>query len=190
MITLEEAKELIKSILSEKRYNHSICVMERCIEYAQIYGIDENKACLMGLLHDMAKEMSKEEKIEYCNNNDLPIDDIERRHVTLLHAKIAAHMAKTKYGLSNDVCDAIEYHTTGRVNMTIWDKILYAADATGKDRHYDNTEFLYNLAKENIDKCVIEILKVSTIDRFEEEKLVHLESVKAFNDLLIKTCND
>lgn len=70
--------------------------------------------------------------------------------------------------------------------MTIWDKILYAADATGKDRHYDNTEFLYNLAKEDIDKCVIEILKVSIIDRFEERKLIHLDSIEAFNDLILK----
>ena len=134
--------------------------------------------------------MPKEEKVKFCEEHGLEINEIEQKHITLLHAKIAAHIAKTEYELSDDICDAIKYHTTGRKNMTIWDKILYAADATGKDRHYDNTEFLYNLAKENIDKCVIEILKVSTIDRFEEEKLVHLESVKAFNDLLIKTCND
>ena len=66
MITVEEANKVIKNCLSEKRYNHSVCVMERCIEYAKIYGLDETKASLMGLLHDMAKEMPKEEKVKYC----------------------------------------------------------------------------------------------------------------------------
>lgn len=186
MITVEEANKVIKNCLSEKRYNHSVCVMDRCIEYAKIYGLDETKASLMGLLHDMAKEMPKEEKVKFCEEHSLEINEIEQKHITLLHAKIAAHIAKNEYELSDDICDAIEYHTTGRKNMTIWDKILYAADATGKDRHYDNTEFLYNLAKEDIDKCVIEILKVSIIDRFEEGKLIHLDSIEAFNDLILK----
>ena len=46
MITVEEANKVIKNCLSEKRYNHSVCVMDRCIEYAKIYGLDETKASL------------------------------------------------------------------------------------------------------------------------------------------------
>lgn len=189
MITVDEANELVKCNLSEKRYYHSVCVMERCAEYAKIYGLDIENAKVIGLLHDLAKEMSKEEKKKYCEENGIEIDDVEKEHLTLLHGKIAAHICKTKYGLNDELSDAIKYHTTGRKEMTIWDKILYIADATGKDRKYDNTEYLYNLAKANIDKALIEILKFTINDRLNESKLIHMSSVEAYNDLILKESN-
>lgn len=186
MITEQEANELIKSVLSEKRYFHSVCVMERCEEYAKDFGLDVNDAKIIGLLHDIAKEMPKEDKIKYCRENNLSINNVEEKHVTLLHGKIAAHMAKTKYRLRDELADAIEYHTTGRKNMTIWDKILYVADTTGRDRKYSNTEYFYKLSKENFDKCIIEILLFSIKDRIEERKMIHVDSIDALNDLLLK----
>ena len=59
MITVDEANELVKGILSEKRYYHSVCVMERCAEYAEMLGLNVEDAKLIGLMHDLAKEMSK-----------------------------------------------------------------------------------------------------------------------------------
>ena len=52
----------------------------------------------------------------------------------------------------------------GKENMSIMEKILFVADATGKDRTYDNTEYIHNLAKKNIDKAVTELLKEIIID--------------------------
>lgn len=189
MITVDEANELVKGILSEKRYYHSVCVMERCAEYAEMLGLNVEDAKIIGLMHDLAKEMSKEEKKEYCEENGIEIDDVERQHLTLLHGKIAAHICKTKYGLSDELADAIKYHTTGRKNMTIWEKVLYVADTTGKDRNYSNTEYFYNLSKENLDKALIEILKFVINDRLEEGKMIHMYSVEAYNDLVLKESN-
>lgn len=186
MITLEEADKLIKETLSEKRYNHSICVMERCAEYARDFGVDEDLAKLMGILHDVAKEMPKEEKVEYCKKNNLEINEVEAKHITLLHGKIAAHMCKTMFDMPDNLCDAIEYHTTGRRNMTIWDKILYVADTTSSDRKYDNTEKIYKLSKENFNESVIECLMFTIQDRLEQRKMIHIESINALNDLLSK----
>ena len=59
MITVDEANELVKGILSEKRYYHSVCVMERCAEYAEMLGLNVEDAKLIGILHDLAKEMKK-----------------------------------------------------------------------------------------------------------------------------------
>lgn len=44
---LKEIEEIVKSKLSEKRYNHSLAVMQRCVELARIYGVDEKKAAMV-----------------------------------------------------------------------------------------------------------------------------------------------
>ena len=52
---IEKIKKDLKNMLSEYRYNHSIGVMNKAIELAKIYGVDEDKAALAGLTHDIAK---------------------------------------------------------------------------------------------------------------------------------------
>ena len=186
MITIQDAEKIVKETLSEKRYFHSVCVMKRCEEYAKMLGANVEDAKLIGILHDIAKEMPKEEKVKYCEENGIEIDEVEREHITLLHGKIAAHISKHQYGLNDELADAIKYHTTGRKDMTVLDKILYVADTTGEDRHYDNTEFFYKLSKEDFDKALIEILKFTIKDRLNENKLVHMQSIEAYNDLVFK----
>ena len=130
------------------------------------------------------KELSKEEKVKYCRDNKIPIDEIELENPGLLHGKIAADMAKKEYNLPKEAQDAIIYHTTGRANMTIYDKILFVADSTSIDRKYENTDYFRHIAKKDLDEACIEILKFTIKDRVDEEKLLHINSVYALNYLL------
>lgn len=77
---LPEIQAYVKQTLSEKRYYHSICVMERCEELAKHYGQNIEEAKKVGILHDIAKEMSDEEKITYAKENDLEINQVEQNH--------------------------------------------------------------------------------------------------------------
>ena len=120
----KEVYEIVKSRLSEYRFHHSECVANRCVELATIYEVDKEAARLVGIVHDMAKEMPDDEKIKYCQENHLEIDEIEKINVGLLHGKIAAHMAKKEFGFSEDLCSAIQYHTTAKENMSKLDKIM------------------------------------------------------------------
>lgn len=184
MVKLEDAMERVQDTLSPKRYEHSVNVMKKCEEYAGIYGADVELCKLMGILHDVGKELSKEEKVKYCRDNKIPIDEIELENPGLLHGKIAADMAKKEYNLPKEAQDAIIYHTTGRANMTIYDKILFVADSTSIDRKYENTDYFRHIAKEDLDEACIEILKFTIKDRVDEEKLLHINSVYALNYLL------
>ena len=58
-------KEIIKERLTERRYNHSLCVADSAKSLAKKYGADENKAYTAGLLHDVFKDAKKEEQLEY-----------------------------------------------------------------------------------------------------------------------------
>ena len=59
-MTIEQMTEKLKNELLEKRFVHSIGVMECAVELARIYGADEEKAAIAGLLHDCAKNYSRE----------------------------------------------------------------------------------------------------------------------------------
>ena len=73
----EQIKEIIKNRLSNERYYHSICVANQCEILAKQYNINIVNARLVGLVHDIAKELSKEEKINYAIKNNITIDEIE-----------------------------------------------------------------------------------------------------------------
>ena len=87
-MNLNEIQEYIKDNLSEKRYYHSKCVMQRSIELAKKYGADVEIASKIGIAHDVAKEMTEEEKLKYVKENNIEIDETEKVNTGLLHEKI------------------------------------------------------------------------------------------------------
>lgn len=180
----KEVYEIVKSRLSEARFYHSECVMARCLELADIYDVDKEAAMLIGIVHDIAKEMPNEEKIKYCKENFLDIDDIESIYVGLLHGKIGADIAKKEFGFSEDLCSAIKYHSTGKANMSILDKILYVADMTSKDRNFEGKDYIKELGNKDLDGCVKHILKICIDQRMKQDKKIHLNSIKALNFLM------
>lgn len=180
----EKIKEIVKNKLSEKRYYHSLCVADQCENLAKQYKIETAIARKVGLAHDIAKELSKEEKIAYAFENNLMVNDVEQIKPGLLHGKIAADIAKKEFGFTEEMCQAIACHTTGRENMTKLDKILFVADATGIDRQWQGVEEIRILAKENINQAVIGILDMTIQEKIEEKELIHPDSILARNSIL------
>lgn len=157
-MNLEEIKEDLKQILTEKRYNHSVGTMNMARELAKVYGEDEEEAAFAGLIHDIAKEMSKEQIEEFVQKHNITMDEIERENLGLMHAKNGAIIAKEKYGASEKVQNAILYHTTGNVNMDRFAKIIYVADKVEENRTYDGVEELRKKAKMDLDEAMIIII--------------------------------
>ena len=188
----KEIYEIVKSTLSEYRFFHSQCVANRCVELASIYQVDKDAARLVGIVHDIAKEMPPEEKVKYCKENHLGIDEIEKENVGLLHGKIAADIAKKQFGFSEDLCSAICYHTTGKENMSLLDKILYVADFI--EVHRDKADHLPELRKlafEDLDEALYQILKGtlnylkrkgSPIDPMTKETFEYYHSLRSLSD--------
>ena len=79
MENIEKIKKDLKQVLSERRYEHSIGVMNMAEEFAKIYKVDIETAKIAGLLHDNAKEMTKEEMLKYVEENNIEITEIERQ---------------------------------------------------------------------------------------------------------------
>lgn len=185
---LEEIVKDVKTHMSEKRYNHSLGVMKRIEELANIYGVDVEKAKKVGIAHDIAKEMTKQESLKYAYENNIELDEIEKEIPYLLHGKIGADMAKRLYNFDEQMQKAIIYHTTGNPEMDMLAKILYAADKTEENRNFAQYDIEYerNLANTNIDEALIFMLGETIKFGIDTKKLIHPNSLTTRNTLLIK----
>lgn len=182
---LEEILEYVKQNLSEERANHILRTTEMCEKLANIYGVDVEKAKLVGAAHDIAKEFSKEQILKYIEENSIEIDEIEKENLGLLHGKIGADIVKKKYGFDEEMAKAIEYHTTGCENMSLLAKVLFAADALEEGRTYSDVEETRQIAYENLDEAIISILNMKILKSIQKGRLFHEDTVKARNYILM-----
>lgn len=193
-----EVDELLKKIdsdikkeLSEKRYNHSVGVMKKAEELAKIYGVNVNTAKLVGLAHDIGKELSKDEKLSYCKENGIIMDDIEKLNVGLLHGKIGADICKRRYGFTTEMQNAIKYHTTGNEHMDKLAKVIFIADKIEENRKYkdnrkaEKLEVARKLAKENLDMAVLFEIDESLEYTISKKELIHIDSILTRNRIII-----
>lgn len=180
----EEVRKEIKNTLSEKRFYHSQCVEERCVEFAKIYNADTKKARLIGIAHDIAKEMPDEEKIKILKEKNIEITEIEKEYPGLLHGKVGAILAKEKFDFDEEMLDAIANHTKGTANMSLLSEILFVADSCGADRKYEGTKETYELAKRNIKAAVILCMDRTIIERIEKQKTIDPKTLEARNEYI------
>lgn len=160
-----ELREQLQQRLPPMRYEHTLSVSYICIALAMRYGFDLDKAELAGLLHDCAKRYDNAAIIEKCRSHGVALTDEELLAPAVLHAKYGAWMAAHKYRINDqEILSAIRWHTTGRPDMTLLDKILYVADYIEPRRYKaDGLEEIRRLAFLDLDETMYRILK-STLD--------------------------
>ncbi len=180
MIQYEKLYEEVKNKLSEKRFKHSEGVVKRAIEFAKVYGADLDTVKLVAIAHDIAKELTNDEIEEYIKKYNIELDEIEKINKSLIHAKIGAVICKNEFGFTDDMVNAVSYHTTGRANMSLLEKIIYLADATEENRKYNYNEYV-DIIKKDINQGMVEVCKWVINKLIEDNKVVHLDSIKCYN---------
>lgn len=128
-VDLEELMEEVKEKQTKKRFRHTLGVMNTSACLAMRYEVDINSAQIAGLLHDVAKCITDDKMISKCKKAGLNISKFEQNNPYLLHGRLGAYYAKNKYNIKDeDILNAIRYHTTGRENMSMLEKIVFMAD--------------------------------------------------------------
>lgn len=158
---VKKIKKELKDVLDKSRYEHTIGVAYTATSLAMKYNVDIDKAFLAGLLHDCAKCVPDDDKVKECKKYDIDITDIEMENKSLLHSKLGMVYADVLYDVDDtDILNSILYHTTGRPNMSMLEKIIFVADyiEPGRDKA-KNLPVVRPLAFEDIDKCVYVILR-------------------------------
>lgn len=177
-------EDIIKGILGEKRYIHSVGVAETARKIAKGLCTDSEKAYLAGLVHDIAKEMKGEELLTYCREHSIELNSVESKNLQLLHGPVGAEMIKDYDITDFDIVNAVRYHTVGRAGMSVLEKIIYLADMIEPSRQYEGVEKLRNLCREDFDKAFAEALRQSLIWNLEKGRLIHTGTLDAWNDVI------
>lgn len=184
---LEKYKEILKPMLSEKRYIHSIGVSKTARELAQRYNTDADKAELAGLIHDCAKDIPKDKIQEYCRRYNYIPDAVEQKNIGLIHAPLGAKMIDDIFGITDrEIKKAVKYHTTAGENMSPLDKIIYLADMIEPSRNYKEANELRRLSLENLDNAFLKALDYSLIFNIQKGVLIHPNTLLARNELIMK----
>lgn len=155
-------KEIICRLRKEldfKRYEHTCGVAYTSAALAMRWDADVNKAYLAGLLHDCAKGMSDDDRLDICKKKDIYVSEVEHDNPSLLHAKVGAYLAKTVYEIDDEeILSAITYHTTGRAEMTLLEKIVFSADYLEPNRNHDpELPMIRRMAFTDLDEAILKI---------------------------------
>lgn len=160
MKELEKYQKKLQRYLDQGRYQHTLGVMYTSAALAMAYHYDLKKAMTAGLLHDCAKNVPNDKKLELCKKHHIETTDIERENPFLLHAKVGAWIAKKKYDVKDEeVLHAIKVHTTGAPAMGTLDMILFIADyiEPGRDKAH-NLPQIREMAFTSLEQTVEKIL--------------------------------
>ena len=167
------------SMIRAKRIAHVQGTEGEAARLARRWGADEEKARRSAILHDCTKYLDMEEQLQLCAKYGIVLDDLERQAVKLLHAKTGACVARAVYGVSDDMYEAIFWHTTGKADMTLLEKILYIADYMEPTRDFPGVERLRALAYEDLDAAVCLGCEMSIQEMHDRGLPVHPNTVKA-----------
>ena len=158
---LIKLQKKMKKELDSARYQHTLGVMYTAASLAMCYGADLEQAMVAGLLHDCAKCIPNDKKIRMCKEHGIEISKVELDAPYLLHSKLGAYLAKEKYGVKDpEIISAIQWHTTGRQNMTTLEKIIFTADYIEPGRYKaENLPQVRKLAYHDLNLTVCRILE-------------------------------
>lgn len=147
--------------LTEKRVAHVLGCENEAVSLANCWGEDPERAAVAGILHDITKKLSAEEQLKLCEKYGIINDAAEVANPKLLHAKTGAAFARELFGIEDDIYGAIRWHTTGKPDMTLLEKIIYLADFVEPTRDFPGVEELRELCFEDIDEAMAKGLEMS-----------------------------
>ena len=151
----DELLEHVRAQMPDRRWLHTVGVMETSVQLANRFGADPVKADLAALLHDVAKFWPIERQRRVAKEAKLPALLFEY-DPQLLHAPVGAYYAERECAMSDaEVLDAIRYHTSGRAGMTLLEKVVCLADYMEPGRDFPGVHEIRQLAESNINQALI-----------------------------------
>ena len=185
----EELRRVAIGLLKESRVNHVLGCADTARQLAKKYGADEVAAYRAGLLHDVTKAIDGEDQLLLVDKYGILISDFERSHPKLLHAKTGAYVARYVFGESEEIQRAIFWHTTGKADMSLLEKILYLADYMEPTRDFPGVEALREITWIDLDRALLLAFNMCIEELIRENKSVCADSREA-RDYIARQLNE
>ncbi len=176
---------LLRERLDDFRFEHSIAVANQSVILAERFGENKEKAYVAGLLHDVCKNLKREEQLQFFSSSAIMLTDTEKLSPKVWHAMSGAQYLKKHLGIKDkDIINAVRYHTTGRAGMSNLEKIIYIADLTSLDRNYNDVDILRKIIEKSLDDGLVYALKFTITSLANKEEPIHPDTLNAYNDLI------
>ncbi len=186
-MNFNDYKEIIKSRMSKARYIHSVNVAKEAVRLAKKYGADPDKAETAGILHDITKETPPEEQLKIIEDNGIILNNVQRYSKKLWHSISGSAYVKQYLGIQDeDILNAIKYHTSGRANMSLLEKVIFIADFTGAERDYNGVEIMREKADRSLEEAMEYGLMFTIKDLAERRLPIDINALEAYNQIVIK----
>ncbi|WP_123052953.1 bis(5'-nucleosyl)-tetraphosphatase (symmetrical) YqeK [Clostridium sp. JN-1] len=177
--------DYLKDNLKDARYEHSLSVRDTAVKLAEIYGADIEKARIAGLSHDCAKNMSNDDLLSIALSHNINVDNVYKENPKLLHGFIGAVVAKEKMGIEDEeILSSIAYHTTGKRDMNLLEKIIYIADYVEPLRNFPGVDNLRKEVTYDLNKAMLMAFNNTIKYVIEKEQLLHVNTIEGRNYIL------
>jgi predicted HD superfamily hydrolase involved in NAD metabolism len=187
MMEIGEIRKQLREMTDDVRYNHTLGVVECARELAGIHGVDHRRAKVAALLHDCARCLSPQDLLATAEGQGLPVDELERAMPELLHGKVGAFFARTRFDVGDRaVLRAVELHTLGAREMTQLDKVIFIADMIEPGRDFPGVGELREAARSDLDLALLKCFDSTIRYVIEKQLYIHPQSIDARNAVLFK----
>lgn len=139
-----------------KRRTHTAGVILTALKYNEQLKLNAEKVEISCLLHDVAKYLTASDYPNFHIPDNVPPQ--------VVHQFLGAYIAREELGIEDEeILNAIKYHTTGRENMTEYEKLVFTADLLEPSRNFEGVEKLRRDTERDFERgfreCVVEIYK-------------------------------
>ncbi len=180
---MQSYEEIVKLMVSEKRFYHSQCVAREAMRLASIYGEDAKRAYTAAILHDICKDFPRSVLLQMMVKAGIICDNVTFRQPQIWHGIAGAVFAEQQLNITDpDILNAIRYHTTARAGMSRLEQIIYVADLTSSDRHFPEVDALRRLAERSLDEAMLNSLSFIVEDFARQCMEICPDTYNAYNE--------
>ena len=188
----------LSKFISGKRLTHSLAVEEEAARLGELFGLSKQtvfKLRVCAILHDITKEKDTDAQIALCKEFGYKVSAEDVISPKVFHSVTGAFLAKKLYGryVCRTVFNGIKYHTTGRENMTLFEKLVYLADYIEPTRTFEDCvklrEYFYGASDFtllHLNETLLLSYDMTVRNLLDEGKCVHSATIKARNYLIFE----
>jgi nicotinate-nucleotide adenylyltransferase len=135
-----------------------------------------------GLLHDICKEMPRDDLLKILKGSAIMSDKTIAATPGVWHGWAGALFIPKDLGIYHaGILNAVRYHSTGSSEMTLLEKILYIADLISADRHFPGVESLREKAYRCLDEAVFDALGFMILSLGQKQRPIVQDTLDAYN---------
>ena len=182
-LPMDRLEKVVTGLMNPDRVAHVLGCRDTAVELAKRWGADTTDAARAGLLHDITKALDGQLQLTLCSEYGIMLDNFSTQNPKTLHALTGSMVAQRIFGENEAVASAIHYHTTGKANMTLLEKIIYVADYMEPNRSFPGVEKLRHLAFTDLDAALKLGLEMTLSVLTENGRAIAPESREALDYL-------